>query len=208
MKGIVFANGQRKSSAVIINLNSSLRVTSNLRGEFDINMKPGDTLLTILRNYTPDTTIFTDQKYFSINLLPSAITLKEVNITTKRTTPAEKYDQLKAEYSEIYRKGDVKNMVILSPIGIGINVDKLYNALSTEGKNARKLQRILTEDYQNNVIDSKFKKSFVAKITKLTDKELDKFMVDYRPSFELVQNMSEFELGNYILDSLKKGHKQ
>lgn len=204
IKGLVLANGRRMSSVTLINLNSSARKISDLRGEFEMNFKPGDTLLTSFPGYSSDTTIFTNQPYFKIELIPSATSLKEVHISGKRTSAATRYGSLKSEYKEIYRKGDVKNAVVVTPVGIGVNVDKLYNALSREGKNARKLQHLLTADYENNVIDSKFSKALVTELTKLSGKELEDFMTIYRPSFKFVEHISEFDLSNYIMESLKK----
>ncbi|RZK52997.1 MAG: hypothetical protein EOO87_13965, partial [Pedobacter sp.] len=139
--GFVQANGQRKTSAFILNQTSGARATSNIRGEFSLTATQGDTLITNLSGHRTDTLIYQNQKFIVINLKPAVINLKEVKITAKKISPEETYENLREEYKEIYRKGDTKNMIVVSPFGIGISIDKIYNALSREGKNARKLQR-------------------------------------------------------------------
>ncbi|WP_162796315.1 hypothetical protein [Pedobacter namyangjuensis] len=199
--GFVQSNEQRKTSAFILNQTSGARATSNIRGEFSILAKQGDTLVTNLKGHKADTLIYGNQKFIVVNLKPSVINLKEVKITAKKISPEETYENLKEEYKEIYRKGDTKDMIYVSgfPPGIGISIDKIYNALSREGKNARKLQRILTNDYKNNVVDQKFNETLVTNITKLSGIKLKDFMLTNRPSYDFAANATELDLANYIL---------
>ncbi|RZK50934.1 MAG: hypothetical protein EOO87_18930 [Pedobacter sp.] len=90
-------------------------------------------------------------------------------------------------------------MIVVSPFGIGISIDKIYNALSREGKNARKLQRILTNDYKNNVVDQKFNETLVTNLTKLSGIKLKDFMLTNRPSYDFVAYATDLDLVNYIL---------
>lgn len=197
--GFVQANGQRKTSAFIFNKTLGSRATSNIRGEFSLTAKQGDTLITNLSGHRIDTLIYQNQKFIVINLKPAVINLKEVKITANKMSPEETYENLREEYKEIYRKGDTKNMIVVSPFGIGISIDKIYNALSREGKNARKLQRILTNDYKHNVVDQKFNETLVTKLTKLTGIKLQDFMLTNRPSYDFVAYATDLDLANYIL---------
>src|SRR5436305_1834536 len=65
--------------------------------------------------------------------------------------------------------------------GAGLSIDALWNSLSRSGRNAKHLQGIIEEDYQQNVIDYRFNRSYVANITKLKDLDLTNFMSHYRP---------------------------
>lgn len=199
--GFVQANGQRKTSAFIFNKTLGSRATSNIRGEFSLTATQGDTLITNLSGHRTDTLIYQNQKFIVINLKPAVINLKEVKITAKKISPEENYANLREEYKEIYRKGDTKDMFIINgfPPGIGISIDKIYNALSREGKNARKLLRILTNDYKHNVVDQKFNETLVTKLTKLTGIKLQDFMLTNRPSYDFVAYATDLDLANYIL---------
>ncbi|RYF26237.1 MAG: hypothetical protein EOO42_02005 [Flavobacteriales bacterium] len=199
--GFVQVNDQRKTSAFIFNKTLGSRATSNIRGEFTISVTQGDTLITNLSGHRTDTLLYNNQPFVVIKLKPAVINLKEVKITAKKISPEEKYDQLRTEYKEIYRKGDTKNMVFISgfPPGVAISIDKIYNALSKEGKNARKLQKILTNDYKDNVVDQQFNENLVAKLTKLDGIKLQDFMLTNRPSYDFVANATELDLANYIL---------
>ena len=66
------------------------------------------------------------------------------------------------------------------------------------------MQGLIQQDYEQDVIDYRFNKSYVANITKLKGEDLAEFMIRYRPSYYLVNTDSEYEFITYIRTSLKR----
>lgn len=197
--GIVTAQNQRLSNAYISNVRTNTRTMSSDKGEFNILAKSGDTLITYKMNYTNDTLVVNSEFYLNIKLKQSSIALKEVKITASfKKSAAETFKLNKWEYREIYRKGDKSNMVVITPFGIGLSVDKIYNALSKEGRDARRLQKNLIVNYRNGIVDERFTKKLVTGITGYQDEKLTTFMEKNQPSFDQITKYSDYELIQYI----------
>ena len=202
--GLVTSADKRESNASIKNVSANTHAISNDIGEFTITAKTDDTLIISKNNFINDTLHVTDEQYFVIKLKKDPVMLKEVVVNSTFITPAKTYAENKKEYKDIYWKGDKSHMIVITPIGIGANIDKIYNALSTEGKDARKMQRTLTNDYKNSVIDRKFNKALVGRITGYKSEVLFNFMNKYRPGFEMVSKYTDYEMIRYIKRSMVK----
>jgi hypothetical protein len=122
--------------------------------------------------------------------------LKEVVINSTSITAEETYAENKKDYKEIYRIGDKSN--IIGPD----NIDKIWSAVSKEGNDARKLQRRLTTDYKSSLVNRRFTKTLVARITGYKDIVLDNFMIKYRPTFEMIPKATDYDLIRYIKKKL------
>ena len=89
-------------------------------------------------------------------------------------------------------------MIVVTPLGAGVVVDKVWSAVSKEGKDARRMQRRLVTDYKSNVINRRFTKTLVGRITGYKGNKLDDFIVKYRPTFEMIQKATDYDLIRYI----------
>ena len=82
---------------------------------------------------------------------------------------------------------------------VGFDLDEIINMFRFKrNKSLASLQQRLLQQEEDKYIDHRFSKAFVRKITKLNNPELDEFMKDYRPDYEMVQRMNELELGYFI----------
>lgn len=72
-----------------------------------------------------------------------------------------------------------------------------------KNKTIKKFQNRLIEEEQNKYIDHKFNKQLVQQLTKLSGRDLEKFMIAYRPTYEMVAYSEEYEFLKYILDASK-----
>lgn len=72
-----------------------------------------------------------------------------------------------------------------------------------KNKSMKKFQNRLIEEEQNKYIDHKFNKQLVQQLTKLSGRDLEKFMIAYRPTYEMVAYSEEYEFLKYILDASK-----
>lgn len=205
ISGFILSETTKLNGAIILNLNLNIKTKSDKRGYFSINAKKGDTLITAEFNYKTDTLIFNNQTPLIINLNVAHNVLREVVIKGSKISPLEKYNENKKEYKDIYWKGDKSKIIEIEAgtvPGIKINIDKLYSALSKQGKDARRLQKNLTQDYQNDVVDQHFSKSLVGNITGYKGEQLDDFIIKYRPSYEFVLKSSEYDIIQYIKKEL------
>jgi hypothetical protein len=84
-------------------------------------------------------------------------------------------------------------------LGVGLDLDQLIDVFRFQ-RNRRMLafQRRLEEEEIDKFIDHRFNRSIVRKITRLNEKELDSFMVRYRPSFAFCKTSTDYDLLEYI----------
>lgn len=85
-------------------------------------------------------------------------------------------------------------------------VTSMVNLFSQGYLNRQKRYReFAISNEQEGYVDSRFTRSYVAKITGIQDDEiLREFMNKYRPTYQQMQGMVELTLGQYILDSYAK----
>jgi hypothetical protein len=215
VNGVVTGGNVRISGAIIHNLQNNARTTSDTRGLFAIKAENGDTLTVDYITYTPGKFVVGNDDNILIILRPASRTLKQVDIHDSVPDPLKKFNQNKKEYAEIYARGD-KSHIISFPVtmypipmaGIAINIDKIYNALSKQGRDARRLERVFVRDYHDDIIDKRFTKKLVQHITGYEGKRLDDFMVAYRPTYDFMQNASDYQLELYIKDKFSQTQKQ
>lgn len=206
-EGIIIDNDTRERLAVVVihNLNNHRIWYNTLKGEFKIDARTGDRLVFTKQDYRPDTLVVGSMDNIIVYMQRTAIMLREVTITDSLHTPLQKMMASRKEFSMIYSPR--LNPDAFSSVpggGAGISLDAIYESMSREGKDASQLRGIIQADYQQNVIDYRFNKSYIANITKLKDQDLVDFMRKYRPSYYLVTNYTEYEFINYIRTSLRR----
>jgi hypothetical protein len=200
--GIVSSNARPLSGALIKNLNSGRLAVSGPNGSFLVTLKKGDTVLTSYPKLKTDTLIFKNQILLLVTLKPLPNLLNEVTIKERQVTPLDKLRQNQEDYKKIYRIGDDSHIIYATGgfafAGIALSIDALYSHFSREGKNARRLQKTLIRDYHDDIIDTRFTKSLVTKLTGYEGQQLDSFMIDNRPTYEFMRNAPEYDVIKYI----------
>lgn len=205
--GIVFdkESKDRIASVSIHNITTGIAVYNNLKGEFSISAKEGDQLVFTRQDYHPDTVRVQNNASLAIYMGRLAIQLKEVTIRDSVQTPETRLEATKREYNKAYGSlayGDF----LTSPSngGAGLSIDALYNAISREGRNASRLRQTIENDYEQNVIDFRFNRTYVGNITGLKDERLTSFMFRYRPGFYSTKTMSDYEFISMIRNNLRR----
>lgn len=196
--GLVIYNNERQGSAIIKRWGTPIKTISNDLGEFSITAKNGDTLITTKEGYENDTLAITGAAYFVIRLKKNPLLLKEVTINSTVLSPEKKLAENRTAYKEIYRKGDKSNMIVITPLGVGVVIDKVWSAVSKEGHDARRLQHIFIADYENSIIDRRFSTALVSRITGYSGERLFNFMSKYRPAYQKAKNATDYEMILYI----------
>lgn len=207
VEGVVYDKDtqERIARTNILNTTTGESFYNNLKGEFKIDAKAGDKLVFLKLDYFADTITVKDNSNLLISLRRMAIPLREVTIRDTLVTPFQRLQATKKDFSKIYGSESYDGILSTSPGGgAGISIDALWNSLSRSGRDAKHLQGIIEGDYQQNVIDYRFNRSYVANITKLKDKDLSDFMAHYRPGYFIVTTATEYEFITYIRNSLKR----
>lgn len=207
VEGVVFDKDtkDRVARTNIINATTGKSYYNNLKGEFKVDARSGDKLIFLKEDYLPDTLIVKGNANMAVSLQRMAIPLKEVTIHDSLATPLQRLQATRKEFSKAYGSSAYNDILSVSPgSGAGISIDALWNSISRSGRNAQHLQGVIQSDYQQNVIDYRFNRTYVGNITKLKDQELTDFMIKYRPGYYTVTTASEYEFITLIRNNLRR----
>ncbi|WDF68802.1 hypothetical protein PQ465_00105 [Sphingobacterium oryzagri] len=199
VQGIVFdkETNQRVGKVFIKNERTKQNSFNNSRGEFDMHVVMGDLIVSNKEGYFADTIRYAGQQVLMIYLRRSSIYIPEVNVVARRS-PEEVLKQRQEEFNKAFKLADPGSIFSVGPTGAGVSIGSIYNMLSREGKNARRLTRIIRQEYEHNVIDSKFTPDLVAGVTGLSGEKLSNFMRNFRPTYYFVTVATPYELSSYI----------
>lgn len=205
--GIVFDKDtkDRIASVNVRNITTGISIYNGLTGEFKVPARIGDLLVFSRQNYHPDTLKVLADTPVAIYMRRLAIQLREVTIRDSLLNPKRRLENTKRDYSKVY--GPLANddlLVTPSGGGAGLGIDALYNMFSSSGQNAARLREIIENDYRQNVIDYRFNKAFVGRVTGLKDERLADFMQKYRPGYYLATKSTDYEFIASIKANLKR----
>jgi len=205
--GIVFDKGTngRIAEVNILNTSTGKSAYNNLKAEYQITANVGDILIFTKQNYFNDTVKIQNYNSLAVYLKRSAIQLQEVKVKSIIVNPEDKLAATKRDYTKLYGVLDDKDILSVSPgSGAGISIDALYNLFSREGRNAEKLRQTIQSDYYQDVIDYRFNRALVSRITGLKDPQLIEFMQRYRPGYYFVVAASEYD----FIASIKANYRR
>lgn len=199
VQGIVFDRGtnQRIGKAFIKNDDTKENTFNNARGEFDIGVSLGELIITSKEGYAQDTIKYSGQQVLMVYLERTSIYIPEVNVVARRS-PEEVLRQRQEDFSKAYKLADPGSIFSVGPTGAGLSIGTIFNMLSREGKNAKRLTRFIQKEYEQDVIDSKFTRDLVSNVTGLSGEHLTIFMSNYRPTYYFVSAATPYELTTYI----------
>jgi hypothetical protein len=205
--GIIFdkTSKERVASINIHDLNNHVTVYDNLKGEFKINASVGDQLVFNRQDYHPDTIKIQSKADLAIYMSRLVIQLKEVTVRDSALTPDQQLEKTKEEYAKVY--GPSLNPDFFSNSdygGVGVSIDAIWNAFSREGRNAAALRATIERDYEQHVIDYRFSRTLVARVTGLKDSKLTSFMMRYRPGYYTVTTMNDYAFITMIRANLRR----
>ncbi|WP_113651227.1 hypothetical protein [Pedobacter namyangjuensis] len=199
LNGVVMENGSkmRVALAEITNKRNKYSTGSNDMGIFQLKSAVGDTILITKRGFNDKEYIITSTKDALI-LINRGTTLNEVVITgqsKKQTLDAVKQDF--RDKGSFYAGKPKPLAFIFTPL------TALYELFGRTPKNARRFSNMYNTEMEQTHIDGFFNKSIIGKNTGLTGKELEHFMINYRPEYEKTKNWNVYDGTKYIRDSYK-----
>ena len=189
----------------IRNVTTGHDIYDNLKGEYNIAASIGDILVFTKEGYYPDTLKVENYNSQAVYLKRTAIQLDEVTIRDTVLNPQARLAATKRDYNKVYGSLSDKDLLSVVPgEGAGLSIDALWNSFSRSGRNAERLRNEIQSDYYQNVIDYRYNRTFVGKITGLKDEQLTEFMRRYRPGYWFVMNASEYDFITYIKANYKR----
>ncbi|MCC8424548.1 hypothetical protein [Mucilaginibacter sp. UR6-11] len=205
--GIIFDehSKDRLARVNVLNLTTGQYVYNNLNGVFTIEAKTGDKLVFSQTEHLADTIMVKDYVPLAVYMKRVSIQLKQVNIFDALNDPEKRMAAKKRDYSKAYGPLADNDFLTFTPgLGVGLGIDAIYNMLSRSGRNAAHLRETIAGDYMQDVVDYRFNKALVGRITGLKGAALVDFMAKYRPGYYFLSNASEYEFITSIRTNLKR----
>ncbi|WP_432708026.1 hypothetical protein [Pedobacter sp.] len=200
IRGVIMEKGtqSRVAAAEIYNKKNKVTVRSDDFGLFQINAHPGDTLLVYKQSYADAQHVIPSVKDVVI-YLDRGTTLAEVNIYGK--SKRQELNEVKQDFRD---KGSYYGgkPPVLSYIFTPLTA--IYELFGRTPKNARRFNKYYNTELQQTQIDGYFNESLIKQHTDLSGKELEDFMLNYRPEYETAKNWSEYDALKYIRECYKK----
>jgi len=201
IKGVVFEKGTniRVALAEITNQRTQLGVGSNDLGFFQIQARVGDTLQITKRSLNDQQIVVRGTQDILIYLVRGSTMLDEVTIVGN--TKKQDLEDLKRDFRNkgVYNGGKSS---VLSSVFHPLN--GLYNLIGKDPKNARRFNRYADNELKQTQIDQYFNGTIIQNNTDLRGKDLETFMLNYRPDFEKAQHWNVYDYIKYIKESAKK----
>ncbi|MGM9479120.1 hypothetical protein ACS5PU_22050 [Pedobacter sp. GSP4] len=200
-KGVILEKGTqiRIALAVVTNISNKQSVGSNDMGFFQVKAKTGDTLMITKRHFENYTVVVPEQGDLVINLVRADMLLEDVTIRAENKQQNLSAVRL-AHRKKTYFYGKKRNPLhyLRYPLAA------IMELLSAERKNAKRFDRYYENELKELEIDRFFNLSLVKNNTGLTDKQLEKFMLGYRPKYEQIKNWNTYDAAGYIKKSAKQ----
>jgi hypothetical protein len=200
LKGVIMVKGSttRVALAEITNKRTKYTVGSNDLGIFQIKAAVGDTLLIIKRSFSDvEQVVLSDRDM--IIYVDMGNTLNQVNI--RGQSKKQELDELRQDYRDkgsFYQGKPPLLSYIFAPL------TALYELFGSTPKKARRFNRFYNTEMQQTAIDQFFNESLIQQNTQLEGKELENFMLNYRPEYDKSKNWTEYDAVKYIRDSYKQ----
>lgn len=203
LTGVLFEKStkNRLALAEVKNKRSGISTGSNDIGLFTIKASIGDTLLITKRSFY-DLEVVVNNANDLVLYLNKGTTLNEVTVTgqTKKQALEEIRKDYKAKGS-FY--GGKPPLSLLNPFG-GSPLTFFYELFGKTPRRARRFNRMYQTEMQDSQVDQLFNKTTINQQTGLTGKELEDFLVNYRPTYEQSKNWNVYDSIKWINESYKK----
>lgn len=200
LNGVILENAtkNRVALAEIRNKQTGFSTGSNDIGFFSIKANIGDTLLITKRNFSDLEVVVRTTKDLVL-YLNKGTTLNEVVITGQ--TKKQALNELKKDYRN---KGSFHGGKPPMLSFLFTPLTAFYELFGKTPKQARRFNRMYESEMQDSHVDQFFNKTTISQQTGLSGKELEDFMVNYRPDYEHAKNWNTYDGIKWINDSFKK----
>lgn len=195
--------------AVSVLTTSGQGTSTDSMGRYSIRVLESDSIyFSYLNKPTPKfaVTSISNMAAFDISILRKVGELPNVFVRQRNY----RLDSLqnRKDYAEIfnYRKPGLRSSMNPTPgsLGVGIDLDELINMFRFKrNRSMLAFKNRLVKEEQDKYIDHRYSKSLVRKLTQLTSPELEQFMKEYRPTYEMSLSLNDLEFGQFIVEAFK-----
>ena len=200
LRGVVKERGtnNRIQFAQVTNKRNGFTVSTSDLGLFQIRAIVGDSLVVIKSEFSDEEVgVFTTAD-ISV-YLSRGTTLREVNI--KGQTKRQELNDVKRDFKRsgsFYQGKPPVLAYFFQPL------TAFYELFGRTPGNARRFGRYYDNEIKQSQVDGFFNEYLIQNTVDLKGKDLEKFMLDYRPDYEKSRNWAEYDAIKYIKDSYKK----
>lgn len=191
-------------------------------GYFMLTAKINDTLTFSSLGYDKKYVVLTDSASESMKPLIVFLNTRVYQINSVDIIALKKYKQLEYEITNMalpdddytyamrnfpFRPVDIDYYSRVNTPGFGLvfsPISALYDMFSKEGKERRKLEEIQEKDYLTAILDEKVSTAYVMKITGMTLKETNEFIIWCNFSPDFIMRLSEYDLISVIAYKYKQ----
>jgi hypothetical protein len=199
VKGVVMENGtmNRIALAEITNKRNNFVVGSNDMGLFEIKASVGDTLVIVKRD-------FSDREIKVIGPTDVVVKLNRTTLNTVNIYGQSKKQEMNQIKQDFRDKGSfyAGKPPLLSYVFTPLTA--LYELFGKTPRNAKRFNKYYNTELQQGEIDDFFNESLIQKETDLRGKDLEDFMLNYRPDYEQAKKWTEYDAIKYIKDNYAK----
>jgi hypothetical protein len=183
---------------------------SEENGSYRIQAMPGDRVIFTMIGYRADTLTVTSEMLsgdYPVYLEPKAQTLQAVTVGSLSNYQLDSMAR-RNEYSWIYDHGKSPRLERdrKGADGVGVSIDLFRNASNGDQMRERLRKRLLKEE-QEYYIDFRYPREYIARLTHLHGDSLQKFVTQYRPSYDYCRKAATVDILVFISDNIKKFRK-
>lgn len=205
IRGVVYDSSRNYPLEAVSVLSTSGKGTvTNSEGVYEIEVSEKDSIwFSYLNKPTMKFPVLkiVNPMGFDIALHINIPTLKEVRIRPRNYR--QDSIQNRVDYAKIFNYQKPKLKPSVTGMGVGFDLDEIINMFRfRRNKSMASFQKRLLLEEQDKFIDHRFNKALVRRLTLLDGKDLDSFMLLYRPSYTFTKMAGDYEFQYYIKTAL------
>lgn len=158
------------------------------------------------RNYNVSVIAMSGEPHINVRMAILPFFIPELSITTRKMY---KLDSLnyRLENEELFVASRQRSTTIFAPTGesysagIGLSPSRfINNFFNARTKRFRSYRKTLETSEKQTYISTRYNRSFVKSITGLSGTELDSFTLRHEPTYDQLQNLTDYDLATYVRD--------
>ena len=189
--------------------NSGKGTATDSLGRYSLTVNENDSIyFSFLNKPTPKYAVATiaNPGAFDISIMKKVQQLPSVFVKQRNYRMDSLQNRMEYEKIFNYKKPGLSTSLNPSPgnVAVGLDLDELINMFKfRKNKRMVSFQNRLVREEQEKYINHRFNKGLVRKLTALKEPEIDSFMVEFRPTFEMATQFNDLEFGQFIIEAFK-----
>lgn len=209
VQGVVYGHDSLPMpGAAVTNIRSKATRLTDVSGRFTLPALIGDTLVVQALGHLPHPVV-AEAEMSGIYLRPKIEQLAGVEVRQRRRQQDSLEDRENFRAAFNFRRPKFREVMLITPVGIGVNIQQLYRALSfSSNRQKSTFRRRLIAHEQAQFTGGRFNDSLVARHTGLRGDSLILFMNGFQPTYRFAADASDYDFIVYIrqaCDSFRLG---